>query len=190
MPSFFAYSWPMPWKIEQSGNQFCVVKSADGTVVKCHPTRDAALRHQRALYVNEPKAWEQFMARLTAQFDDDNPFGEMTVQVAGREFRCAVARTVEQKTRGMIGRTFDGFDAMLFCYDEPVDHEFHMRGVDVQLHIAWFDAAGSVVDHVTMNRQDSWTYRPRSSFKWALEFPVTETDTNDWSWLDGAVLTL
>lgn len=40
----------MPWKVVQRGEQHCVVKKDTGEVVKCHPTRDKAIAHQRALY--------------------------------------------------------------------------------------------------------------------------------------------
>lgn len=42
----------MPWKIVKRENEFCVVKKSDGSVVKCHPTRDKASAHLRALYAN------------------------------------------------------------------------------------------------------------------------------------------
>lgn len=44
----------MPWSVEQQGNKYCVVKEG-GAVVACHMTRSRALRHQRALYANEPR---------------------------------------------------------------------------------------------------------------------------------------
>lgn len=42
----------MPYKIAKQGDEFCVVKSDSGTVVKCHPTYGKALAHLRALYVH------------------------------------------------------------------------------------------------------------------------------------------
>lgn len=42
----------MPWKIEKRGNQYCVVKKSSGETVKCHPTREKAEAHLRALYAN------------------------------------------------------------------------------------------------------------------------------------------
>jgi len=44
----------MPWHIEKNGNEFCVIKDADGTTVKCHPTKQEAQDHMAALYANEP----------------------------------------------------------------------------------------------------------------------------------------
>jgi thioredoxin reductase len=48
----------MPWKVRQRGEEHCVYKqNPDGTesVVHCHPTRDKAIAHQRALYVHAEK---------------------------------------------------------------------------------------------------------------------------------------
>jgi hypothetical protein len=42
----------MPWTVKKSGRRWVVVKDADGKVVGTHPTRDKAVRHQRALYAN------------------------------------------------------------------------------------------------------------------------------------------
>lgn len=62
----------MPWDIQKQGNQHCVVKK-DGTVIKCHPTREMAVAHQRALYANADKTIETELARgkgLLATNDD------------------------------------------------------------------------------------------------------------------------
>ena len=104
----------------------------------------------------------------------------------------------------MIGRTFDGFDAMLFAYDQPVLHAFHMRGVPVQLYIAFFDAQGVCFDHVGMFRKDAWEYTPPQPYQWALEMPVGDgaregtvspggagvVTTSHFNWLNGATLKL
>lgn len=46
----------MPWSIENRDGQYCVVKDGDGSTVKCHASRADAVKHQRALYANEPSA--------------------------------------------------------------------------------------------------------------------------------------
>ncbi len=44
----------MPWEIRKIDDRFCVVKKGTRTPVKggCHPTRQAARKHQKALYAN------------------------------------------------------------------------------------------------------------------------------------------
>ena len=51
----------MPWGVGQrdscpAGKPWAVYLKADGKVVGCHPTRERALAHQRALYANESTA--------------------------------------------------------------------------------------------------------------------------------------
>jgi hypothetical protein len=41
-----------PYSVEVRRKGFCVVKTDSGEVVKCHPTRAAALAHHRALEAN------------------------------------------------------------------------------------------------------------------------------------------
>jgi uncharacterized membrane protein (UPF0127 family) len=201
----------MPWKVEKQGEQFCVVNSQTGKTVHCHPTRDKALAQMRALYANVPDAkaaaveWETVMRSIVAGYDDAHPFGWATVELqpSGKQYIAAVAETDGQKTRGMIGRRFDQFSAMLFAYDEPVTHEFHVRGCVEQLYIAWFDADSQLVDRAGMYRGDPWTYRPVAAYRWALELPAVEGTGgttvpggagavvgNAWAWLDGQTLTV
>ena len=188
---FFAYSGRMPWKISEQNGRFCVVNRDSGKTEKCHATKQEAKDHMAALYANEPKAWQEAMAQLLAQYDDVFPFGRAQARITDtsgqvRKFDCALADSDETRARGMVGRGFDGFEAMLFSYDEPVQHSFHMNGVPVQLYIAWYDADGTNVDHLSMFVTDPATYQPKASYRWAIELPVAE----DMSWLDGSTLTV
>lgn len=44
----------MPYKIQRSGSQFCVVKETDGKKMGCHPSKAQAEKQMAALYANEP----------------------------------------------------------------------------------------------------------------------------------------
>ena len=48
----------MPWSIAKRGDNWCVVKEGETAPIKggCHASRSDALKHQRALYANEPSA--------------------------------------------------------------------------------------------------------------------------------------
>jgi uncharacterized membrane protein (UPF0127 family) len=188
----------MPWSIKKKDGKFCVVEDNTGDTVKCHPTREDALKHQRALYVNVPEArpkaadWEAAMAHLVDEFETQHPFRMVSCRLepAGKTYTAAVADTDETRARGMIGQTFDQFDAMLFAYDTDVRHAFHMDGVTEQLYIAFFDADGKIVDHLGMFRRDPYHYRPERSFRYALELPAVDGDQSGspWSWLEGQTL--
>jgi HK97 family phage prohead protease len=45
-----------PWHVEKHGDEYCVIKDADGSQVACHPTEAAAMAQVRALYANEKRA--------------------------------------------------------------------------------------------------------------------------------------
>jgi hypothetical protein len=43
----------MPWHIEMKGDEWCVIKDADGSSAGCHATKSRATAQLRALYANE-----------------------------------------------------------------------------------------------------------------------------------------
>lgn len=137
-------------------------------------------------------AWPE-MDYLIARFEDAHPFGRATVKITDstgvrRSLDVEVADSHETRARGMVGRAAFEADGMLFAYDDDVHHAFHMNGVNVQVHIAWFNAAGECIDHVGMFTKDPWHYQPNAAYRWAIELPVT--DGANFSWLDAATLTL
>jgi uncharacterized membrane protein (UPF0127 family) len=127
----------------------------------------------------EAPAWEALMTELEAALVDQHPFSETHVALhlaAGHqlELRARVADTMETKALGMTGRSFDGFDAMLFV--EPVESraQFHMRGCVVPMQVLWFDSDGNFMDRASMDLGDELTvYVPQRPFRYALELPMT-----------------
>jgi HK97 family phage prohead protease len=63
-----------PWHVEKRGEEYCVIKDADNSQVSCHPTREEADAHVRALYANE-KAFDPAQHR--------GPNGEWTTGGGG-----------------------------------------------------------------------------------------------------------
>lgn len=75
----------MPWSLSKKGKEFCVNKELGGgktEQVTCHPSREKALAHMRALYANEPgakkgpktaKAWEEAMSHVVAAAKQQQP---------------------------------------------------------------------------------------------------------------------
>lgn len=48
----------MPWFVKKSGDKYCVCKGDKdnpGPIVKCHPTKEEAVKHMRAIYTNYRK---------------------------------------------------------------------------------------------------------------------------------------
>jgi len=48
-----------PWKVVPKGGEFCVVKSEDGSEVKCFPTEEEAQAQMKALYANVKEGLEE-----------------------------------------------------------------------------------------------------------------------------------
>lgn len=42
----------MPWGVRKQGDKWVVYKEGSGEVVGRHPTKEKAIKHQRALYAN------------------------------------------------------------------------------------------------------------------------------------------
>ena len=84
---------------------------------------------------------------------------------------------------GMRGKAdFAGADAMLFAYDEEVDHgaaRWVMDDVAFPLDIAWFAGDGRMVGMTTMElcpSQPCPLYAAPADYRWALEAPVGAFD--------------
>ena len=103
------------------------------------------------------------------------------LRVAGNELTIVVAA---DHARGLMGiRDLGEIDGMLFAYPEtvqPDEHRFWMQGVEIGLDIAFFDAAGVLVDDFAMPlcpaadqaARSCPLYTAAAPFRWALE---TET---------------
>jgi uncharacterized membrane protein (UPF0127 family) len=86
---------------------------------------------------------------------------------------------LEGSSDGMRGRSyFGGADAMLFAYDEEVDHRaarWVMDEVAFPLDIAWFAGDGRLVGMTTMAvcpEQPCPLYAAPADYRWAIEAPV------------------
>lgn len=97
------------------------------------------------------------------------------VRVDGDELVVAVAATPETRARGLMGVTDLGdLDGMLFVFDVDVDAAFWMKDTVLPLDIAFFDAAGRLVDAFPMEpcpADPCPTYRPAAPYRYALETP-------------------
>lgn len=89
---------------------------------------------------------------------------------------CALLATTEaQHNQGLMRRKdLAGYDAMLFWFPQPVQALFYMKTVPMDLSIAWFDGAGSLVGKADMKKQgdcgDSCPlYGPDAPYRTALE---------------------
>src|SRR5580765_6874058 len=70
----------MPWHVAKSSScpvtkPWAVIKDTDGSKVACHPTKDSAVQHMKALYANEPSAaWHWPSDPGPARTDSKTPY--------------------------------------------------------------------------------------------------------------------
>lgn len=102
----------------------------------------------------EAQTWESQMAIVMAAFAEENPLQPTIVHIGDVSLKTLIAATPEQKANGMIGRTFDGYDAMLFVQDATKPATFHNKGVPQATQVTTFDAEGKLVDQVVMKAND------------------------------------
>lgn len=111
------------------------------------------------------------MEFLQAAYDAECPLGlaRVTFEPSGQQILVDVAETIEQRARGMVGRSFTGdVTAMLFV--EPVETyaKFHMRNVNHPLVLAIFDSAGVFLDSIHMPAESTSVVHAHG-FRYALE---------------------
>ena len=103
-------------------------------------------------------------------------FETSTITVDDRELAVAVAETPIQRSQGLMGVTdLGGLDGMLFVFQTDSAGGFWMKNTLIPLDIVFFTAEGGFVDALTMapcSEDPCPTYRPRGSYRYALEAPV------------------
>jgi hypothetical protein len=80
----------VPWSIEKRGSKFCVVKQGETKPVPggCHPTKEKAVAHQRALYASESVHTDHLLQDVTAHMisrmgEPGNPSADLRTVYAG-----------------------------------------------------------------------------------------------------------
>lgn len=115
--------------------------------------------------------WEAQMEVVLAAIDDQLDHVAIVIEPLGHSLEAVVAASPLQRAKGMIGRTFDDFDAMLFVQSHDSIVSFHNEGVVIPLLVAFFDATGMLVDQLRLEADDPTPRRPNAMFRYALELP-------------------
>jgi uncharacterized membrane protein (UPF0127 family) len=91
-----------------------------------------------------------------------------------------VASTPEQRAQGLRQvEDLEGYDGMLFAYDEPSSATYGMRDTLIPLDIWWFDAEGRLLGSTEMQpcvESNCTSYGSPGPIKWALETPLGQYD--------------
>lgn len=109
-------------------------------------------------------------------------FGEVaftTTDPAGvmAEWCALLADTVELRQRGLMGQDdLNGYDAMVFRFQEPSTGGFWMKDTIIPLTVAYFDADGRLVSAADMQPCPPGTdcpgYPPAGEYVTAIEVPL------------------
>jgi uncharacterized membrane protein (UPF0127 family) len=97
------------------------------------------------------------------------------LRLDGVPFRPEVARTSDQRSRGLMHRLKAPADGMLFVFPGDTTGGFWMKNTLVPLAIVFFDRQGKQVRRIAMTpcRRDACPiYSPERRYRFALELPA------------------
>ena len=93
------------------------------------------------------------------------------------EWCALLADTAELRERGLMGQDdLNGYDAMVFRFDEPGSTGFWMKDTLIPLTVAYFDGEGRFVSSADMQPcpagGDCPSYPPSGAYQTAIEVPL------------------
>ena len=96
------------------------------------------------------------------------------IEVGTAKVQVQIASTPEQRRRGLAGvRELPPNTGMLFVFDAPDHHQFHMAGMVIPIDVVWISAEQDVVDvtpNVPPGRPGNFT--SRNPAQYVLEVPA------------------
>ena len=104
-------------------------------------------------------------------------FNTISFRVASGPELCALlAKTAEQRAKGLMGRTdLAGYAGMIFVYAADSTNPFHMKNTPMPLSIAWFDGSGRFVSSRDMvpciDQPTCPAYAAAGPYRAAIEVP-------------------
>lgn len=104
------------------------------------------------------------------------PATRLTMQTEGGplELDIFIADTAARRQRGLMYATgLPARAAMLFVFDEPMVHSgFWNNNVPIDLHVAFLDGDGRILEFVTLEARSQEVRRPVQPYTYALEMPA------------------
>lgn len=149
----------MPYHMQRNGDQWCVHKGDTGddqgkVPGGCHPTREKALAHMRALYANVPDA------RTKAIRLDDQERTVLHADTAAARVRGL--GDLEQLTTA---------DGMLFSYEDDVLYPFTASQMKFPVMMAFYDKNGTLLEHYHVEPGVPAVF-PKQKYRYVVEMPA------------------
>jgi uncharacterized membrane protein (UPF0127 family) len=95
---------------------------------------------------------------------------KIPIYIKDREIRVEVARTDEERARGLMGRASLGKDeGMIFIFEKEAIHGFWMKNTLLPLSIAFVDKEGRIIWMTDMEPLTLSTHDPPRPVLYALE---------------------
>jgi uncharacterized membrane protein (UPF0127 family) len=95
---------------------------------------------------------------------------KIPLYIKEKEIRVEVAKTPEERARGLMGRRSLGKDeGMLFIFEKEDYHGFWMKNTYIPLSIAFIDKDGRIVQITDMKPLSLETHDPPHPILYALE---------------------
>ena len=90
------------------------------------------------------------------------------------ELDIFIADTAARRQRGLMYATgLPARAAMLFVFDQPTVHSgFWNNNVPIDLHVAFLDEDGRILEFVTLEARSREVRRPAQPYRYALEMPA------------------
>jgi uncharacterized membrane protein (UPF0127 family) len=109
-------------------------------------------------------------ASLVAAADAPDPLPRLQLHAGAHTFNVEVARTPQQRQRGVMGRTrLDDDAGMLFVLEQNAQHCFWMKDTLIPLSIAFLAGDGRIVDIEDMQPQTLDFHCAPAAVSYALE---------------------
>ena len=104
---------------------------------------------------------------------------KIPLYINDKEFWVEVAKTQEERTRGLMGRKHLGQDeGMFFIFETEDYHGFWMKGTLIPLSIAFIDREGRIVKITDMQPLTLESHNPPAPILYALEMRKGWFSTN------------